>query len=145
MEPRPWCRPCLPCLFSGVSSVVFFWTLRTFQGLAPPCSLQFMASSWGVCAQPGQVTPLLWLTAQLSLWSSVPSCLAVWGHGQTRTSGPTVPLISSLPHISASAQGLVYFICKGPDCKHFRLCGCISLCYSHTHLCPVAQRQNIYR
>ena len=70
----------------------------------------------------------------LSLWSSVPSCLAV-GAMDRQGQRPRLWRSSLLsPTSPASRQGLVYFICKGPDCKHFRLCRPFSLYYSYSPL-----------
>ena len=53
------------------------------------------------------------------------------GHGQTRTEALTVtaPLFSPL-NLQHLAQGLVNIVCKGPDCKYFRLCRPSGLCCS---------------
>lgn len=118
------------------SSVVFFWTLRTFQGLAPPAPPGFMASSsqGSLCtAWPGHPLAL----AHCKHSACGPQCPAVWlsGPWTDKDSGPDCDAYLFSPlHLQRLVQGLVYFICKGPDCKHFRLCGPSSLCYSYSPL-----------
>ena len=85
------------------SSVVFFWTLRTFPGPCTSCSSWFHGQLFPgksvhslarspPCSGLAAHTQLVVLSAQLS------GCR---GRGQTRTAALTVMLISSLPYISS--------------------------------------------
>lgn len=85
------------------SSVVFFWTLRTFPGPCTSCSSWFHGQLFPgksvhslarspPCSELAAHTQLVVLSAQLS------GCR---GRGQTKTAALTVMLISSLPYISS--------------------------------------------
>ena len=128
--------PCPPCPPLRSSSVTFFWTLRTFPGPCTSCSSwshgQLFQGSLST-AWPGHPLAL----GSLHTLSCGPQCPAVWlsGPWTVKDSGPACDahLFSPL-HLQHLAQRLVYFICKGPDCKHFRLCRPSSVCCSYSPL-----------
>lgn len=136
VEPTPWCHPAFPTLHWAL----LLGGLLDPQDLPRALHLLLLLVSWPalpreVCPQPGQVTPLLW--ARCTHSACGPQCPAVWlsGPWTDKDSGPDCDahLFSPL-HLQHLVQGLVYFICKGPDCKHFRLCRPFSLYYSYSPL-----------